>query len=71
MSTTWNYNVLELKQGKYYLLNAPLWSDSGYIVAHLESIDEGVPIFVDDPGRNEIPFCDVDGWLLLSVQHDA
>ena len=60
-----------LKVGEYYILKAPLWSDSWYIIAECAGSDMSGPVFVSDQTQHEIDNDDIDGWMPLLVLNVA
>jgi hypothetical protein len=60
-----------LRLGNYYLLKAPLWSDSGYVIAECVGSEMGQPVFANDMTAHEIPFDDIEGWAELSALNVA
>ena len=56
-----------MELGEYYLLEAPSWTESCYVIAQLERFDGLVPVFTYEADGRAIPDDDVNGWCYLTA----
>ena len=56
-----------LHVGEWYLLQAPSWSESGYLIAELYRFDGLAPVFTYELDGREIPDDDINGWCYLTT----
>lgn len=54
-----------LVKGNWYLLEAPSWSESGYVIAQFDRFDGSAPVFTYEVDGRDIDDDDIHGWLPL------
>lgn len=55
----------KLVKGDWYLLRAPSWSESGYVIAQLDRFNGSEPVFIYEVDGRDIDDDDIHGWLPL------
>ena len=55
----------KLVKKDWYLLEAPSWSESGFVVAQLDRFDDQTPVFIYEVDGRDIDDKDIAGWIAL------
>jgi len=51
--------------GEWYLLDAPNWSESGYLIAQLDRFNGPEPVFIYEVDGRDIKYHDIHGWISI------